>query len=90
MLLFFLFLFSRIRHLIMAKGGDVMNDFKIEGEQNLDFPMAIRPNQSFLVEELKSKFEGIDRRFDTLFECLNDNSNFNANPVPKPVTPIPD
>ena len=52
------------------------------GEQTLDFPMAIRPNQSLLVDELKSKFEGIDRRFDTLFERLNDNSNFNANPVP--------
>ena len=38
----------------------------------------------------KSKFEGIDRRFDTLFERLNDNSNFNANSVPKPVTPNPD
>ena len=43
-----------------------------------------------LVEELKSKSEGIDRRFDTLFERLNDNSNFNANPVPKSVTPNPD
>ena len=43
-----------------------------------------------LVEELKSKFEGIDRHFHTLFEHLNDNSNFNANPVPKSVTPNPD
>ena len=67
-----------------------MNDFNNEGEQNLDFPMAIRPNQSLLVEELKSKFKGIYCRFDTLFELLNDNSNLNANPVPKPVTPNPD
>ena len=67
-----------------------MDDFENRGEQNLDFPMAIRPNQSLLVEELKSKFEGIDRRFDTLFERLNDNSNFNANPAPKSVTPNPD
>ena len=44
----------------MAKGGDVTDDFENRGEQNLDFPMAIRPNQSLLVEELKSKFEGID------------------------------
>ena len=74
----------------MAKGGGAMDNFESRGEQTLDFPMAIRPNQSLLVEELKSKFEGIDRRFDTLFERLNDNSNFNANPVPKPVTPNPD
>ena len=74
----------------MAKGGDVMDDFENRGEQNLDFPTAIRPNQSLLVEELKSKFEGIDHRFDTLFECLNDNSNFSTNPVPKSVTPNPD
>ena len=67
-----------------------MDKFENRGEQTLDFPMAIRPNQSLLVEELKSKFEGIDRRFDTLFEHLNDNSNFNANPVPKHVTPNPD
>ena len=71
----------------MAKGGDVTDDFENRGEQNLDFPLAIRPNQSLLVEELKSKFEGIDHRFDTLFERLNDNSNFNTNPVPKSVTP---
>ena len=74
----------------MAKGGSAMDDFNNRGEENLDFPMAIRPNQSLLVEELKSKFEGIDRRFDTLFEHLNDNNNFNANPVPKSVTPNPD
>ena len=73
----------------MAKQGDVMDDFENRGEQNLDFPMAICPNQSLLVEELKSKFEGIDRRFYTLFERLNDNSNFNANTVPKPATPNP-
>ena len=74
----------------MAKGGDIMTGLHEEGEQNLDFPMAIRPNQSSLVEELKSRFEGIDRRFDTLFERLNDNRNFNANPVPKPVISNPD
>ena len=74
----------------MAKGGGAMDNLVHAGEQTLDFPMAIRPNQSLLVDELKSKFEGIDRRFDTLFERLNDNSNFNANPVPKPVTPNPD
>ena len=73
----------------MAKQGDVMDDFENRGEQNLDFPMAICPNQSLLVEELKSKFEGIDRRFYTLFEHFNDNSNFNANTVPKPATPNP-
>ena len=67
-----------------------MDDFDNRGEQNLDFPMAIRPNQFLLVEELKSKFEGIDRCFVTLFEHLNDNSNFNADPVPKSVTPNPD
>ena len=74
----------------MAKGGSAVDNLVHAGEQTLDFPMAIRPNQSLLVDELKSKFEGIDRRFDTLFERLNDNSNFNANPVPKPVTPNPD
>ena len=74
----------------MAKGGGAMDNLVHAGEQRLDFPMAIRPNQSLLVDELKSKFEGIDRCFDTLFERLNDNSNFNANPVPKPVIPNPD
>ena len=61
-----------------------------EGEENLGFPMAIRPNQSLLVEELKSKFEGIDRWFETSLEHLNDNRNFNENPVSKPVIPNPD
>ena len=73
----------------MAKGGDVMADFRDEGEQNLDFPTAVHPNQSLLVEELESKFEGINRRFDTLFGRLNDSSNFNANPVPKHLIPNP-
>ena len=52
----------------MVEGGDVMADLCDKGKHNLDFPMAIRPNQSLLVEELKSKFEGIDCHFDTLFE----------------------
>ena len=65
----------------MAKGGGAMDNLVHAGEQTLDFPMAIRPNQSLLVDEFKSKFQGIDRRFDTLFERLNDNSNFNADYV---------
>ena len=50
-----------------------------EGEQGI-FPLTIRPNQSLLVEELKSKFENIDRRFDSLFEGINNNGS--AAPVP--------
>ena len=49
----------------MARGGGLVDPDLDEGEQNIDFPVAIRPNQSLLVEALKSKFEGIDRRFDT-------------------------
>ena len=33
------------------------------------------------MEELKSKFENIDRRFDALFESMNNNGN--ADPVSK-------
>ena len=33
------------------------------------------------MEELKSKFENKDRRFDALFERMNNNGN--ADPVPK-------
>ena len=53
-----------------------------ESEQDI-FPLTIRPNQSLLVEELKSKFENIDRRFDSLFEHMNINGN--VNPPPKTV-----
>ena len=74
----------------MAKGGSLTTDLEDEGEQNVDFHMAICPNQSLLVEELKSKFEAIDRRFDTLFERMNDNRNIFENPAPKPVIPNSD
>ena len=50
--------------------------------------ITIRPNQSLLVEELKSKFENIDRRFDSLFERMNNNGNLN--PPPKTVAPDSD
>ena len=56
-----------------------------EGEQ-AGFPLTIRPNQSLLVEELKSKFENIDRRFDSLFEHMNNDGNLNLQP--KTVAPI--
>ena len=46
-----------------------MNTEQKEGEQGI-FPLTIRPNQSLPVEELKSKFENIDRRFDSLFERI--------------------
>ena len=58
-----------------------------EGEQ-VGFPLTIRPNQSLLVEELKSKFENIDRRFDSLFERMNNDGNLNQQP--KTVAPDPD
>ena len=51
-----------------------MNTEQKEGEQGI-FPLTIRPNQSLLVEELKSKFENIDRRFDSLFERINNNGS---------------
>ena len=54
-----------------------------EGEQGI-FPITICPNQSLLVEELKSKFENIDRRFDSLFERINNNGS--VGPVPNAVT----
>ena len=56
-----------------------MNTEQKEGEQGI-FPLTIRPNQSLLVEELKSKFENIDRRFDSLFERINNNGS--AAPAP--------
>ena len=70
---------------IMAKGGDFAASDLEQGERNIDFPMTIRPNQSVLVNELKSKFEAIDQRFDTLFERLNGNGNNLGNSSPKPV-----
>ena len=66
----------------MAKGGSIMDEQINEGEQN-DFPLTIRPNQSLLVQELKSKFGNINCHFDTLFEHMNNNGN--ADPVPKTV-----
>ena len=54
----------------------------VEGENNV-FPLTIRPNQSLLVEELKSKFQNINRHFDSLFECMNNNGN--VNPPPRAV-----
>ena len=68
--------------LIVAKEGSAMDEHLNEGEQK-DFPLNIRSNQFLLVEELKSKFENIDRPFDTLFERMNDNENVFNNPVPK-------
>ena len=66
---FFLFLEFNIDFVfdtdIMAKGGDFAGHDLDQGERNIDFPMTIRPNQSVLVNELKSKFEAIDERFDT-------------------------
>ena len=56
-----------------------------QGERNIDFSMTIRPNQSVLVNELKSEFEAINQRFDTLFEHLNGNGNNLGNSSPKPV-----
>ena len=50
-----------------------------EGEQAV-FPLTIRPNQSLLVEELKSKFENIDHCFDSLFERMNNDGNLNPQP----------
>ena len=42
------------------------------------------------MEQLKSKFEAIDRHFDTLFEYMNDDGNIFETPVPKPVIPKSD
>ena len=58
-----------------------------KGEHTV-FPLTIRPNQSSLVEELKSKFENIDCGFDSLFERMNNNGNLN--PPPKTVAPDSD
>ena len=55
----------------MAKGGDFEEYNELEGER-LDFPMKLPPNQSMLLNELRSKFEAIDHRFDTLFERIKD------------------
>ena len=44
----------------MTKGGGLVPEHLHEGEQ-MDFPsLHVRPNQSILVNELKSKFEAID------------------------------
>ena len=59
----------------------------LEAVQNV-FPITIRPNQSLLVEELKSKFENVDHRFDSLFERMNNSENLN--PPPKTVAPDSD
>ena len=66
----------------MAKGGEFAAQELHEGERDIDFPMSIRPNQSVLVNELKSKFEAIDERFDSLFEQSKDNKLGNSSPKP--------
>ena len=67
---------------IMAKGGEFAAQELDQGEWDIDFPMSIRPNQSVLVNELKSKFEAIDERFDSLFERLKGNNLGNSSPKP--------
>ena len=53
----------------MPREADDMEAQDKKGEQGI-FPLTIRPNQSLLVEELKPKFENIDRRFDSSFERM--------------------
>ena len=73
--------------MILARGGGIMDCQGPEGEQTV-FPLTIRPKQSLLVEELKSNFENIDRRFDSLFERMNNDGNLNQQP--KTVAPDSD
>ena len=73
--------------MILARGGGIIDGQGPEGEQTV-FPLTISPNQSLLVEELKSKFENIDRRFDSLFERMNNDGNLNQQP--KTVAPDSD
>ena len=51
----------------MAKGDDLSPLLQLEGEQAIDFLMRLPPHQLMLLDELKSKFEATDQRFDTLF-----------------------
>ena len=73
--------------MIVARRGSILDGQNVEGEQKV-FPLTIRPNQSLLVEELKSKFENIDHCFDSLFEHINNNGN--VDPPPKTVVSNPD
>ena len=66
----------------MAKEGKFAAQELDQGERDIDFPMSIRPNQSVLVNELKSKFEAIEERFDSLFERLKGSNLGNSSPKP--------
>ena len=54
----------------MAQGGEFGFMYQ-EGEQDNTSFMALPPHQSTLLNELSSRFSNIDKKFEHLFECLN-------------------
>ena len=57
----------------MAQGGEVYHMNADEGEQDTHF-MALPPHQSTLLNELSSRFSNIDKKFEHLFDYLNQKS----------------
>ena len=56
----------------MAQGGDFAFMHRDEGEQDGTSFLALPPQQSTLLNELSSRFSNIDKKFEHLFECLNE------------------
>ena len=61
----------------MAQGGG----FGLEGEQDTTHFMSLPPHQTTLLDELSSRFSNIDKKFEHLFECLNQKNISEKQPV---------
>ena len=55
----------------MAQGGEFGLMNADEGEQDASQFMPLPPHQTTLLTELSSKFSNIDKKFEHLFEYLN-------------------
>ena len=70
----------------MAQGGDFSPINGDEGEQDTSHFMPLPPHQSTLLNELSSRFSNIDKKFEHLFDRLNQNPIFSTEK--QPVAPI--
>ena len=60
-------------------GFDLLN--QNEGEQDTTHFMSLPPHQTTLLDELSSRFSNIDKKFEHLFECLNQKNISEKQPV---------
>ena len=65
----------------MAQGGGFGLLNPNEGEQDTTHFMSLPPHQTTLLDELSSRFSNIDKKFEHLFECLNQKNISEKQPV---------